>query len=138
MPPRGDVRSAADCPPRGEHVYAAPSHRHGLGVFAAHELDRGTVIESCPVLVVPGDHIQALEQCGLRGYIYEWEGNAGIAFGFGSLYNHSFAPNAEYEPLFDEKIVQIRALRVIRPDEEITVNYVRDHAPDALWFTANE
>lgn len=138
MPSGGDSRTSGDLLPRAEHVYTAPSRRHGLGVFAAHGLSRGAIIECCPVLVVASRHVASVERSGLHGYLYDWDGDAGIAFGFGSFYNHSFHPNAEYEAFIDERLVVIRALRAIRAAEEITVNYAGSQVGDALWFTAVE
>jgi hypothetical protein len=120
--------------PRAEHVYAAPSPRHGLGVFAAHRLDCRRVIERFPVLVVSACHVPDLERSGLHGYLYDWDGDVGVAFGFGSLYNHSFAPNAEYEAWIDEKLVVVRALCTIPTGEEITLNYAGTQPGGDLWF----
>jgi SET domain-containing protein len=124
--------------PRAEHVYAAPSRRHGLGVFAAHRIMQGTIIERCPVLVVAAQHVASLERSGMYGYLYEWDGDAGVALGFGCLYNHSFEPNAEYEAWIDDKLVVVRALRTIGAGEEITLNYAGPDDPAHLWFDSVE
>lgn len=46
-----------------------------------------------------------------------------IAFGFGSLYNHSYQPNARYVKRIAERTLDYVAIRDIQCGEEITVNY---------------
>ena len=46
-----------------------------------------------------------------------------MALGYGSLYNHSFFPNAEYIKVWEERVIRFVALRDIRDGEEITINY---------------
>ncbi|MFM8476053.1 MAG: SET domain-containing protein-lysine N-methyltransferase [Planctomycetaceae bacterium] len=45
-----------------------------------------------------------------------------IALGFGSLYNHSYSPNARYDDV-GRQIKEYKALRDIQKGEEITINY---------------
>ncbi len=55
--------------------------------------------------------------------------------GYGSLYNHSYTPNAVYQVNDQEMIIQFNALRNIQVGEEITINYNRnpgDRSP--VWF----
>ena len=45
-----------------------------------------------------------------------------VALGYGSLYNHSYQPNARYDDV--GRLTKVfSALRDIEPGEEITVNY---------------
>jgi hypothetical protein len=46
-----------------------------------------------------------------------------MVLGFGSLYNHSYTPNATYVKKPDERVVEFVALQDIGSSEEITVNY---------------
>ena len=60
---------------------------------------------------------------GLAGFCFLWgEGTVALALGYGSLYNHSFAPNARYD---DEgrQVKVYSAIRDIAAGEEITINY---------------
>jgi len=118
---------------RPRDVFVASSRTHGRGVFAAWRFDIGDVVEDCPVLLVPADAIVALE---LDGYCFEWDDDrCAIALGYGSLYNHSWQPNARYDFDHDAGIVSYTAVHPIEPGEEITINYSGD--PDGrtdLWF----
>jgi SET domain-containing protein len=120
-------------------VYVSGSHRHGRGVFAGRCFGAGDVIEECPVLPVFEDQVEALDSTELYGYSFEWQDGVAMALGYGSLYNHSWTPNARYDHDYERSLVVYTALRTIAPDEEITVNYAGD--PDGrieLWFDIKE
>jgi SET domain-containing protein len=99
----------------------------GRGVFARKTIPAGTIIERVPVLVVALPVVMGIRNdpvltrfCFLRN-----RNTAGIALGYGSLYNHSFRPNAIYEES-GSATMQFRALRQIKRGEEITINYNGD------------
>ncbi|HNE48113.1 MAG TPA: SET domain-containing protein-lysine N-methyltransferase, partial [Saprospiraceae bacterium] len=58
-----------------------------------------------------------------------------IALGYGSLYNHSYNPNARYEVDFDEEVIRFYTLSTIKAGGEITVNYNGDwQDQNPVWF----
>ena len=94
----------------------------GRGVFARRPIEAGEVIETCPVLVLPSGSIED-DSAGLGAYVFEWgRGRLALALGYGSLYNHSYRPNARYADLPDRTKL-FTAIRDIAAGEEITVNY---------------
>lgn len=103
----------------------------GRGVFARGTIREGEVIERVPVLVLPdgdGDEIAGTAWEGIAGYCFVWgKGTVALALGYGSLYNHSYGPNARYDDIGRMTKV-FTALRDIAPGEEITVNYNGDPA----------
>jgi SET domain-containing protein len=112
----------------------------GRGVFARRAIAEGDVIESCPVLVVPsGDICQGDTWTRLGDYCFEWgEGTMALVLGYGSLYNHSYQPNARYEDVAGPTKLFV-ALRDIARGEEITINY--NGEPDdqtPVWFDVIE
>src|SRR5947209_5108453 len=112
----------------------------GRGVFARRAIAEGEVIERVPVLVLSLDEIKKGDAwTGLAGYCFLWgEGTVALALGYGSLYNHSFRPNARYDdvaPLTKE----FTAVRDIESGEEITVNYNGEpESRSAVWFKVVE
>jgi SET domain-containing protein len=67
-----------------------------------------------------------VRQTRLAHYYFEWGDDcqqAAIALGYGSLYNHSYNPNARYVFRESEECLEFIALRDIEPGEEITINY---------------
>src|SRR5689334_257538 len=105
-------------------VYVKQVKGKGRGVFAKCAIPGGAVIERVPVLVVNAADVAGVDNspvlsrvCFLRG-----RSTVAIALGYGSLYNHSFKPNATYEE-GRSRTMLFRALRDIAKDEEITINY---------------
>ena len=114
------------------------SGARGRGVFLTEAVSEGTLIERCPVIVVPAEQLEALAATSLAEYWFRWGplGEDGaIALGFGSLYNHAPEPNAVYVRHFAEGVLEFIALRDIAADEEVLVNYhggLADRSP--VWF----
>lgn len=108
----------------------------GKGVFAEKIIRRGEVIEECEILLLPKKQEKALKQTLLIDYYFMWpDGRPAISLGLGSLYNHSYKPNAMYLMDTITKRISFEALRRISPGEEITVNY--NGEPDStteIWF----
>jgi SET domain-containing protein len=107
----------------------------GRGVFAQTRLLAGTLIERAPVIVVPAGQWEYMDKTVLFDYYFAWGEHSAIALGYGSLYNHSYAPNAGYVKKLQEQVIEFFALRDIEAGEEILVNYNGDPADDSpLWF----
>lgn len=60
-------------------------------------------------------------------------GAAAITLSYGSLYNHSASPNAQYRKISDADVIEFVAIRNIEPGCEITVDYT-DGGKNELWF----
>jgi uncharacterized protein len=81
---------------QSDAVEVKRSKGKGRGVFARRAIRKGEVFETCPVLVLPTGAIEDYST-GFGPYVFEWgEGKVALALGFGSLYNHSYRPNARY------------------------------------------
>ncbi|AGA28817.1 SET domain-containing protein [Singulisphaera acidiphila] len=112
----------------------------GRGVFARRLIREGEVIERVPVLVVPIDELkQGSAWTSLGHYCFLWsKDTVALALGYGSLYNHSFRPNARYDDR-GQRTKVFTSLRDIEPGEEITVNYNGDPDDDsAVGFAVVE
>ena len=108
----------------------------GRGVFARCDIKKDTEIERVPVLVIPERDIYSEAGDGmLSEYVFAWgKKTVGLALGYGSLYNHSYKPNARYEDDGQRTKAYI-AIRKIAAGEEITINYNGDpNSKAALWF----
>lgn len=107
----------------------------GRGVFAKKHFGTGEVIEQAPVIIIQHEQWELIEKTTFYNYCYDWGDDAALALGYGSLYNHSYYPNAIYVKKYEDASVEFVALRDIEPDEEITINYnssPSDVSP--LWF----
>ena len=111
------------------------------GVFARCDIKKGEIIEICPVILVPRHDMSNLSESILVTYFFYFGKNKErlvIALGFGSIYNHSYEPNATYKVKLKEKTIEFSALKDIKKDTEISFNYnygnPKDKSP--LWFEA--
>src|SRR3954451_16021115 len=84
----------------------------GGGVFARRLIRQGEVIERVPVLVLATETLKNCEGwTDLAGYCFLWgNGTVALALGYGSLYNHSYQPNARY----DDESGQTKVFTAIR------------------------
>lgn len=98
----------------------------GRGVFARKPIKKGQVVEHVPVVLIPFSDIhQGESNPNLAKVFYLWNRtHVAVTLGYGSIYNHSYKPNAQYRQRYMS--MEYVALRDIRPGEEITVNYNGD------------
>jgi SET domain-containing protein len=115
--------------------------RGGRGVFARQDIPAGTLIERAPVILMPRSDLYldpagiqqtnagANQKLELSWYAFSWESITpdviGLALGYGSIYNHSFHPNASYTPIALD-LLDFRSLRPIAAGEEIFISYDAD------------
>lgn len=109
--------------------------RGARGVYAREPIAVGEVIERAPVLLIPktqvfGDTLMARNAARISWYVFSWKvptnrEYVALALGYGSLYNHSFSPNARYDCVAPDAI-EFTCIRPIEPGEEILINYNGD------------
>lgn len=108
-------------------IYVKKSAMHGYGVFAGKKIKKGEKIEQCYIIISKGgDKI-------LDDFYFEVKSKRGkyaIFTGFGSIYNHSDEPNADYLINPHRRLVSIIADRTIHPHEEILISYGDE------WFSS--
>ena len=113
----------------------------GRGVYASRAIKKDEIIERCPVIAVPQHDAANLTESMLITYFYFFgkkKEQSLIALGFGSIYNHTYQPNAMYKIQQKEKTIDFIALTDIKKDTEITVNYKGEKSKNntPLWFEA--
>jgi len=105
----------------------------GRGVYARRDIKKDEIIERCPVIEVPKHDTSNLRESILVTYFFYFGKNKerlAVALGFGSTYNHS------YKIKLIGKTIDFMAIKDIKKDEEITVNYNFGSPTDKnpLWF----
>jgi SET domain-containing protein len=100
------------------------STMHGYGVFAEKTLKKGEMIEECYVIISKGGDKT------LEDYYFDAKGKYALFTGFGSIYNHSVEPNADYTIHIKNKIATLKAANTIKKGEEIFVSYGDE------WFSS--
>ena len=101
-------------------IYIKESPGKGLGVFAKRRIHKDEIVERCPVYVMSKEEDPFMEDYRflyprIRGV--QW----GIAWGYGSLYNHSKNPNCDWRDC--EGGFEFFAKRDIELGEEICIYY---------------
>ncbi len=119
-------------------IYVGRVPGKGRGVFALTAIEKDTIIEIAPVVVMSGEDRRHIDQTLLHDYIFEW-GEKGIqccmAMGYVPLYNHSYESNCEYEMNFRKELITVRTVRRIKKGEELFINYNGDwDNGKKVWF----
>jgi len=115
-------------------IFISKSKIHGLGVFANTFIVEGEIIEECPIydLKIPKGQVSDV----LIDYRFNWPQGTDfwdkqvIAWGWGSLYNHSNTPNAGWRSNLTNETFEFFALKNINPYEEILTYY----GGDGYWL----
>ena len=105
----------------------------GLGVFARENIRDGELIEISPLIMVDED---AMAVDTLNDYVFtinKEENIYGIALGYGSLYNHSDEPNADWAIDIENEQIRFVAKGAIMAGEQISVSY-----GNSYWESRNE
>ena len=110
------------------------------GVFATRDIKKGELIHEAPVIPYLNEDHEFIEKTILADYVFQYGANhTAILLGYGSLFNHSYTPNATYEINFDHHTFDFYAYTDINSGDEILINYNGDEdCDDILWFMEEE
>ncbi len=121
-------------------IYIADTGGMGRGVFTSENIEKETIIETSPVIVMSREERKLLDQTKLHDYIFEWgpkKDQCCMAMGYVPIYNHSYKSNCEYEMDFDKECISIKSIRFIKAGEEIFINYNGNWDDSKrVWFDA--
>ena len=110
----------------------------GRGVFTTERIPANTIIEIAPVIVMQKADRENIDKTLLHDYIFEWgkeKDKCAMALGLIPIYNHSYKSNCEYYMDFDDDLMMIKTVRVIKKGEELTINYNGDWDDGKkVWF----
>jgi len=119
-------------------LFIMDSPGRGRGVFTNQSIPKGSIIEICPCIILSTNDTTQIHQTLLHDYYFLWDidqKTSAIALGYGSLYNHSDTPNAEFLIDYDATSIKIVGLKDINSMEEVTINYIDLKQTDyKLWF----
>jgi SET domain-containing protein len=110
-------------------IHLRPVEGMGRGVFASRAFKKNEVIEKCPVVVLDG---RALPAGNLSNYVFTFPSTnpkvkrytrLAVAFGYGSLYNHSDRPNIWFYGRCKTLDILFVACRDIEAGEHLCYNY---------------
>jgi hypothetical protein len=107
------------------HLYKDKSKINGAGegVYSKIYIPKNTIVEKANVLPVPSNNVEKTE---LMDYVFNnpyKNGEFFVAFGFGSLYNHSDDPHMIYSYCPEQNKMIFTSIKEINPNEEIYISY---------------
>lgn len=114
------------------------TEKMGRGVFATEDIKKGVTLEVAPIIVLKHEDFIDTKWNLLFEYYFWLDHEVVLALGYGSLYNHSIDPNAEYKIDTEKKSITFKSLKEIKKGEEIYFNYKGSSSSKApLWFERN-
>lgn len=118
----------------GSKIEVRKVRKMGRGVFATKPIKVDEVIELCHVILIPNK--ENSKSNPTQEYSFRWnKDSVAISLGHGSLYNHSYEPNAYVLQDTKNMQMQVIAYKPIKAGEQIFINYngeVEDRSE--LWF----
>ncbi|MEK7631014.1 MAG: SET domain-containing protein [Patescibacteria group bacterium] len=103
----------------------------GRGIIAERNFKKGDVIEVAPVIVMSAAEKEYIKKTELFNHYFDWgtdSKKAAICLGLGSIYNHSWTPNAKYVYREKDEVLIFTAIKPIKKGEEICTSYNGDAA----------
>ena len=110
-------------------MFEVKKSKYGRGIFATRDIKKGELIHEAPVIISPKDEYKYLKKTILIEYAFWWGEDleeCALALGYGSLFNHSYTPNALYKLNLQNQTIDIFAYTNIKMGEEILINYNGD------------
>ncbi|TID13810.1 protein methyltransferase [Venturia nashicola] len=110
----------------------------GRGIFTSIPIPHHTIIETCPILVLPSTDPGRSTESTLYHYTYNWPVTRGtkttieqaIILGLGSMFNHStLHQNVGWERDIARGVVVYKALRDINEGEELCQSHYPTKSP---------
>jgi len=120
------------------YLYLKNIENKGRAVFTRQRIPANTIVEESPVIVMNREDRTYLDKTLLHDYIFEWGGQKDkccMALGYIPIYNHSYKSNCEYFMDFENDTIQIKTIRIIESEEELTINYNGNWNDEKkVWF----
>ncbi|CAL7962025.1 SET domain-containing protein [Gammaproteobacteria bacterium] len=114
------------------NIEIRPSPLHRYGVFAKKDIAPKKVIEECPVILFSS--LKRKQTIAFDDLAFLWDdNNCAVALGYGSMYNHSTQPNANFVRNRQNQVLSFIATKRIPAGTEILINYGDDY-----WTTRNK
>lgn len=107
----------------------------GRSVVAIKKIRKGQLIAESEPIIIPARQYKHFSKTVLNNYCFEWEkGCVALSMDITSFLNHSYDANAYYEGDAKDQKIRIFALRTIKKNEEVTINYNGDGDTSPVGF----
>lgn len=119
-------------------MFEVKKSKYGRGIFATRDIKKGKLIHAAPVIISTKDEYKYLKKTIFIEYVFWWgeeDEECALALGYGSLFNHSYTPNALYKLNRKNQTIDIYSITDIKTGDEILINYNGDpEDKEPLWF----
>lgn len=123
-----------------DYIYINNTTTKGRGVFTNSFIEKDTLIEIAPVIIMQKNDREHLDKTLLHDYIFEWgigSTECCMALGYVPIYNHSYKSNCTYIMDYEETSILIKTVTAIEAGEELTINYNGEWNDERkIWFEA--
>lgn len=118
-----------------QKITVKDTEKMGRGVFATEDINKGETLEVAPIIVLKHEDFIDTKWNLLFEYYFWLDHEVVLALGYGSMYNHSMDPNAEYKIDIKKKSITFKTIKELKKGEEIYFNYKGSSSSKApLWF----
>jgi SET domain-containing protein len=118
----------------------------GRGAFAKKDIEKKTIIDIAPIILIPNNEYSKIKKTVLYDYCYIWddpkhkpEFKNAITLSISQFINHSYKPNVKYLYDYKKKAIEFVSIKNIKQGDELTMNYngrANDKSP--VWFNVIE
>lgn len=102
----------------------------GRGLFAIKTIRAGTCVEVAPVLIIPPEQVDPVDETIFSKYVFDWDGEShALVLGHASMANHREEPNAQIFLDEDEDgpYAELVVIERVKAGDEICIDYGPDH-----------
>ena len=108
----------------------------GAGSDSKEQVEAGDPYSSVETPIADSESIRSSEE-RVSLPIQNSDHHQRTTLGYVPIYNHSYTSNCEYEMDFDNELISIKTVRLIKAGEELFINYNGDwNDSKPLWFEA--
>jgi uncharacterized protein len=102
----------------------------GRGLFATRTIKPGTCVEVSPVLLIPPEQVDPVDETVFSKYVFDWDGSShALVLGKASMCNHDPEPNTELYLGEDETgpYAELVVIHRLKSGDELFIDYGPDH-----------
>lgn len=106
------------------YLHIKETSNFGRGLYANRLIDKGTLIEISPLIVLSKHDVKIAKETILNEYWYLYdEKQCALALGYGSLFNHHHNPNISYKIDKKSNSILFTANTQIIKNQQLFIDY---------------
>jgi SET domain-containing protein len=121
-------------------TYIKTEEATGRGVYAAYEINKGSILEKEELLVLSPEDTLKVNDTDLNMYTFKFNDTQDcLVLGKGELYNHSDDANVHYKLMweYDRHVMVFYAVKPIQEGEQLFIDYSLDRDVNISTYNKN-